>query len=139
MKKFLFITSCIVLFSSCGKQDIVINKENLNGYWTIEKVVLTNGNEKKFQMSTTVDFIEVNGNAGVRKKMQPRLDGTFITNNDAETFQLKVEDDSLRMYYKTPYDSWKETVLKAKDSSLVVLNSDGKTYFYKKFEKFDFN
>lgn len=128
----------IAVFYSCAKQDPNEQIKHLDGYWSIEKAVFKDGTEKDFTISSTIDFIEVNGMKGIRKKVQPKLDGTFLTSTKAETFDIKIEDDSLRLYYTTPFDSWKETVLKAKDSSLVVLNRDGKMYFYKKFEKFDF-
>lgn len=128
----------IVIMCSCAKQDPNEQIQFLDGYWSIEKVVLEDGTTKDFSLSTTVDFIEVNEKSGIRKKVQPKLDGTFLTSNKAETFEIKIEGDSLQLYYTTPFDTWKETVLKAKDSSLVVLNRDGKTYFYKKFVKFDF-
>jgi len=137
MKKYILLLT-VLIASSCAKQDPNEQIEYLDGYWSIEKAVLEDGTEKDFSISTTVDFIEVQKTSGIRKKLQPRLDGTFVTSDNAETFELKVEDDSLRLYYKTPFDSWKETIIKAKDSSLVVLNRDGKTYFYKKFTKFDF-
>tara|TARA_R100000935_G_scaffold55682_1_gene85912 strand:- start:31936 stop:32352 length:417 start_codon:yes stop_codon:yes gene_type:complete len=138
MKKYITILITIVCISSCTKQDPKEQIQYLDGYWSIEKAVLEDGTEKDFSISTTIDFIEVEGTSGVRKKVQPKLDGTFLTSDDAETFELKIENDSLRLYYTTPFDSWKETILIAKDSSLVVLNRDGKTYFYKKFTKFDF-
>lgn len=138
MNKYITIVITIALITSCAKQDPNEQIQYLDGYWSIEKAVLENGTEKDFTLSTTVDFIEVNGTTGLRKKVQPKLDGTFLTSTKAETFEIKIENDSLRLYYTTPFDSWKETVLKAKDSTLVVLNRDGKTYFYKKFVTFDF-
>ncbi|MAZ72760.1 MAG: hypothetical protein CMC70_06400 [Flavobacteriaceae bacterium] len=138
MKKYILLIVTMVFLCSCAKQDPTEQIQYLDGYWNIEKAVLENGTEKDFSISTTIDFIEVNGTTGIRKKVQPRLDGTFKTSNNAEIFDIKVEEDSLRLYYKTPYDAWKETIITAKDSSLVVLNPDGKTYYYKKFTKFEF-
>jgi hypothetical protein len=111
-------------------------KTKLGGYWVIEKVEMPDGSERQFQMSTTIDFIEVTGDSGVRKKVQPKLDGSFITSESAERFKLKIENDSLNVYYNTPYDSWKESILKARDSLLVVRNKDGKIYTYAKFKGF---
>jgi len=139
LKKILLIITLSVVVISCGNQDPHDQLGYLDGYWEIEKVTLADGTEKEFSISTTVDFIEVSGMQGVRTKVNPKLDGSFVANPTTETFRIAVEDDSLRLYYSTPYDSWKETVLKAKDSSLVVLNSDGKVYFYKKFAKFNFD
>ncbi len=139
MNKYIPVVIIILVICSCAKQDPNEQIKHLQGYWNIEKAVLEDGSEKDFRMSTTIDFMEVNGTTGIRKKVQPKLDGSFITSDNAETFSIKIEDDSLRLYYNTPYDSWKETVIKAKDNSLVVLNRDGKTYFYKKFVTFNFN
>ena len=134
MKKFVLPLLC-TLFLSCG-QDPNDQKTHLAGYWVIEKAEMPDGTEKLFQLSTTIDFIEVTGDSGVRKKVQPKIDGSFLTNDAAEKFNLKVENDSLHMYYETPFDSWKETVLQARDSVLVVLNRDGKIYSYRKFAGF---
>lgn len=134
MKKFVLPLLCSLLLA-CG-QDPNDQKTRLAGYWVIEKVEMPDGSEKFFQLSTTIDFIEVTGDSGVRKKVQPKIDGSFLTNDSAEKFNLKVENDSLHMYYKTPFDSWKESVLQARDSVLVVLNRDGKIYSYRKFAGF---
>ncbi|MBT8263059.1 MAG: hypothetical protein KJO05_09575 [Bacteroidia bacterium] len=132
MKQLLHVlTICLIV--SCSNQDPNDQKTRLGGYWVIEKVEMPGGSEKLFQLSTTIDFIEVTGDSGVRKKVQPKVDGSFLANDSAEKFDLMIENDSLHMYYKTPYDSWKETVLRARDSVLVVLNQDGKIYTYTKF------
>ena len=93
---------------------------------------------KEFEINTVIDYIEVKGDSGSRTKVSPKFDGTFRTNGVAENFTLKIEEDSLRMYYKTPFDEWKETVIEAKDSTLTVINRDTKIYTYSKFKKFDF-
>ena len=132
---FLFL----LLALSCGRQDPAEQKENLNGYWEITEVKLRDGTKKDFNISTTLDFINVKDDLGTRNKVSPQLDGSFSTNGIAEGFTLKIEDDSLRLYYETPFDSWKETVIFAKDSILKIKIRDGKIYNYKKFEKFNFN
>lgn len=127
----------IFFFISCGSQDPEEQAKNLSGYWEIQSVQLPDGNVKEFKISTTVDFIEVTGDQGVRTKVSPQLDGSFNTNKTAENFELKVENDSLRMYYTTPYHNWKETVVKAEEEQLILKNED-KIFTYKKFKKFDF-
>ena len=134
------LLSCIILIiaSSCGNQDPSLQKEKLGGYWGIESVTLSDGNKKDFTINAIVDFIEVSEEKGIRTKVAPQFDGTFITNGTAEEFNLKIEEDSLRLYYKTPFDSWKETVVLATDSVLKIINRDSKVYTYKKFRKFNF-
>ena len=128
----------LVFVFSCAKPDPEAQKQNLGGYWEIKAVEMPSGNKKNFDLNTIIDHIEMKGDSGIRTKVSPKLDGTFTTNGDSENFTLKIENDSLRMYYKTPFDEWKETVIEAKDSTLIVKNRDNKIYTYAKFQKFNF-
>ena len=122
---------------SCGKHE-PIQKEKIQGYWEIKAVEMPNGKKREFKINPIVDHIEIKGDSGIRTKVSPNLDGTFTTNGDSENFVLKMENDSLRMRYKTPFDEWQETVLETGDSILTVKNRDNKIYTYSKFEKYDF-
>jgi hypothetical protein len=124
---------------SCGKQNPAENKDKIAGYWEINSVKMQDGTKKDFTINTTIDFIEITGNKGIRTKVSPQIDGSFIHHGTAETFNIKIEDDSLRLYYETPYDSWKETIISVTDEALKVLNKDDKIYSYKKFKKFNIN
>lgn len=121
-------------FISCEKPNPEEQKTKLGGYWEIKSVEMPSGNKKDFTINTIVDYIEMKGDSGVRTKVSPKFDGSFTTNGVSEKFILKIEDDSLRMYYHTHFDEWKETVVEAKDSLLSVKNRDNKIYNYSKFE-----
>lgn len=137
--QFKYIFFLIVLaIGGCSKQDPKLQKEHLAGYWEISSVEMTDGTKKSFSINSVVDFIEVTGDYGVRTKVAPKFDGTFVTNGTAEKFSIKIEDDSLRLYYETPFDNWKETILTATDSILTVKNRDNKIYYYSRFKKFNF-
>ena len=138
MKYNILLLAIFFVFNSCGKKDATIQKDKLGGYWGIESVQLTNGSIKDFSINAVVDFVEISEEKGVRTKVAPQFDGSFVNNGTAEKFQLIVENDSLNLYYTTPFDSWKETVLVATDSVLKILNRDSKIYTYKKFRKFNF-
>ncbi len=125
----------IVLFISCSKPNPESYKQYISGYWEIERVVLPDGTQKKYNFNQSIDFFEVKDSIGIRKKVQPKLDGSFIANKDSEIFILKIEYDSLRMYYKTSIASWKETVVFAKQNQIVIKNESGNTYFYKPYKK----
>lgn len=128
----------LILFSfSCAKESPEEQIKKLTGYWEIVNVQFPDGSIKEFSQGITLDYINVTGEQGIRKKVTPQLDGSFLTNDFSEKFSLKIENDSLRLYYETPFHKWHETVLKAKDSILVVQNSDHKIYTYKKFRKFN--
>ena len=138
LKKTVFILLTVFTLS-CTQQSPNEQLQNLPGYWEIESVEFSDGTEKEYKISTTIDFIEITNNQGIRKKVNPQLDGSFKVSKDAETFTPKIEQDSLQLYYKTPFDTWKETILLAQDSTLHVLNKDGNIYKYKKFSTFNFN
>ena len=123
---------------SYARQDPMLQKEKLGGYWEIVSVTMPDGNKKDFSINAVVDYIEVSEEKGVRTKVSPQFDGSFINNGVTEKFELKIEADSLRLYYETPFDKWKETVLIATDSLLKIINIDSKIYTYKKFRKFNF-
>jgi|SRR5690554_555061 len=128
---YLLLTLFVI---SCAKPNPEEQKQKLTGYWEIKEVEMPSGNVKEFDLNMIVDYIEVEGDSGKRTKVSPKYDGTYTTNGSVESFTLKIEDDSLRMYYKTPFDEWKETVIDAKDSVLTVINRDNKIYTYSKFE-----
>ncbi|MEM0518807.1 lipocalin family protein [Aequorivita flava] len=134
--KFTFLIIAM-FFLSCEKPNPEAQKQNLSGYWEIKSVKMPDGEKKEFTINTVMDYIEINGNSGTRTKVSPNFDGSFTTNGDSENFTLKIEEDSLRMYYKTPFDAWKETVISAKDSMLTVVNRDNKIYTYSKFKNFN--
>ena len=133
---FLFIS---LFFIYCKKESPEEQIQFLTGYWEIEKVKLPDGTSKEFTPNLTLDYIQVDGEQGFRKKVTPLLDGSFLTNDSFEKFYLKTENDSLRLYYETPFDKWTETVLKAKDSILVIQNSDKKVYWYKRHKAYTTN
>ncbi|MAO08146.1 MAG: hypothetical protein CL596_05485 [Alteromonas sp.] len=124
--------------TSCKTQDPEEQKENIAGYWEIERVTLPNGTHKEFTINTTIDFIEITENKGIRRKLAPKIDGTFEYFRDAENFEMVIENDSLHLYYRTAYASWKETVLEASEESLIVQNDDKKIYQYKKYQPLNF-
>ncbi|MFT5436814.1 MAG: hypothetical protein ACI840_001465 [Ulvibacter sp.] len=138
MKNIFFVLAFIFIFNSCRRQDPSNQKDKLGGYWGIESVSSPDGDKIDFSINAVVDFIEVSEEKGMRTKVAPQFDGSFINNGTVEKFNLMIEEDSLRLYYTTPFDSWKETVLLATDSVLKIINRDSKVYTYKKFRKFNF-
>ncbi|HPF11709.1 MAG TPA: hypothetical protein PKW08_01220 [Flavobacteriaceae bacterium] len=136
--KFVYASVIAFVLISCGKKTAE-QIPLLNGYWEIEHVTLADGTKKQYSVNTVVDFIEVNGLIGIRKKMMPQPDGTFKTTNQTETFAISTGNGELRLQYKTPFDQWIETVLELDDQKLVVKNEAGNTYHYKRFQPLSLN
>ena len=131
MKKLALLL--ILIIFSC-KEDKSHFTENIDGYWEIKYVKLNNGYEKEYTVNETIDYIEITSDtSGFRKKMKPQFDGTFKTSNNSENFTFKIENDSFNLHYKTPYYSWKETILEISKDEMKVINQSKDVYLYKRY------
>ena len=125
----------VTLLLACSAPTPEEQLKNLPGYWEIDLVEFPDGTVKEFNISTTIDFITIEDSIGIRKKLAPTLKGTYYTTKSQETFTFKNTTDGIVLYYKTPFDSWNETVVRAQDSVLVLQNADGNLYKYKRFNR----
>ena len=136
MKQFFYSLLFLVLFISCQQQVSPEAISKINGYWEIQMVELPDGKEKEYKINETVDYFEWNENKGFRKKVKPQLDGTFLTNNEAEEIQISDSLGSYTIQYKTAYAQWKEEIVVITDSVLVLKNKQNLEYHYKRFIPF---
>lgn len=137
MKRLILLLLLISVFSCSKNPNEFI--PHINGYWEIDEVTLSDGTKRDYNFNDMIDYIEVNDSlSGFRRKLKPNLFGTFETSKSEERFNIKIENDSLNIYYKTPYAEWKETILNANESQLVILNNTNKdVYIYKRYESLD--
>ncbi len=122
-----FILGCA---DSVQHQDL----ENINGYWEIQKVVFPDGSSKEYSISTTIDYFEYAELTGFRKKVQPKLDGTFNTSDDAEFFKIVPKNNTFIIQYANDLSSWEETIKVLTKSTFVVVNNENLVYHYKRYE-----
>ncbi|WP_108868743.1 lipocalin family protein [Aquimarina aquimarini] len=134
---FLYSTLIISIFTSCSKNNPKNYTQYLNGYWEIKKVIMPNGNEKEYKFNQNIDFFQINDTSGIRKKVRPKFDGSFTTTGTSETFTLRIKNDSLRLYYKTSFATWVETVISAEENEIVIKNETGNVYFYQRYQKIE--
>ncbi len=106
----------------------------LDGYWEIERVEFADGQSKEYTISTTVDYISYKDGEGYRKKVQPRLDGTFQTSDDAESFRIVEKKGKFIMWYANDLSEWEEEIVALNSERLVVAGKEGVRYHYKKFK-----
>ncbi len=131
MRIYLGIISLIFLRCAEHPEQYI---EYLEGYWEIEAVTLNSGINKIYKVNETVDYIKINDSLkGFRKKLKPRINDVYLTSDDAEALIIRVENDSLNIYYSTPYSKWKETVLEASPTHLRVSNKNKDVYLYKRY------
>ena len=129
----LLVMGCFLLCFGCSSE---ISKEELpqlNGYWEIEQVVFPDGNTKKYTVNTTVDYIQWEAPDGFRKKMSPKLDGTYETSDDAETFTISEKDGNFSLDYVTGMSQWSEKLVALDEDTFSVINQEGLQYDYRRF------
>ncbi|OUS00050.1 hypothetical protein A9Q86_11445 [Flavobacteriales bacterium 33_180_T64] len=133
MKKLLILLAIATTFSCSSDPKTYI--AFVDGYWEIDEVILHNGEKKDYNYNDTIDYIEVSDSlTGFRKKIKPNLMGKFESSKSVETFSIKIENDSLNVYYKTAYSNWKETILEASDTHLLIINANKDIYLYKRYQ-----
>lgn len=133
MKKVFCILLVAFLFVGCKQKITSADVVKINCYWEIEKVVLEDGNEKQYGVNESFDYFQIDkNNGGIRKKVMPQLDGTFLVNHTFENVKIRFTDDQTFLDYSTPYMKWSEEILALTDKELVVLDAEKKEYHYKK-------
>lgn len=128
----------ILIFSliSCSNKVSDDEISKLNGYWEIEEVILPDGTKKEYTINSTIDYFEIKGKEGIRKKVMPQIDGTYKVNGLSEVITIADENKATYIKYKTDYASWKEEIIALDEDELVVKNEQGIEYHYIKPEPF---
>lgn len=124
----------IFIFFGCTQKVSEEDLAYLNGYWEISEVTFPNGETKEFTINPTIDYIELSGLEGFRKKVQPKFDGNYITSNDAEVFVINKNGGVFEFQYKNEMSQWKEQIKSISKDRFSVVNQDTLTYSYKRFQ-----
>ncbi len=133
MNKIILVLFIGVVLFSCKKQTPEDQLKFINGYWEIDMVEVSKDSMKDYKYNGVIDYFELNGQKGFRKKLRPQFDGTYHTTGKAEEINAIIEDDSLHLHYTTPFDSRKETLIQIDDEKMSIINPEGIIYHYKKF------
>jgi len=132
MKNIFAIMVFSLLFAGCKQQIKPADITKLNGYWEIEKVIFDKGEVKDYKMNETYDFFQIKNNKGVRTKVMPQFDGTFLTTDTFENVSVRFAGEQVFLDYKTNYTKWSEEIISLSDEKLVVKNPQKIEYHYKK-------
>ncbi|MBP6424744.1 MAG: hypothetical protein KA278_03380 [Flavobacterium sp.] len=133
MKNLIKVILFSVLLVSCKQQIQSTDIPKINGYWEIEKVVFDKGEDKEYAANQNYDYFQIDkNNQGIRKKVAPQLDGTFLVDNSFEKVSVRFQDNKAYLDYVTPYMKYTEEIIALTADELVVLNAQKKEYHYKK-------
>ena len=121
MKK-IIILICIT-FSCENRSNIDLSL--LNGYWEIQSVKQDNKLLKTYPFSGIIDYFEVENGKGLRKKVNPKFDGKFITSMHQINFNIIYNNDIVEIeYYDKKSHKYKETITKLDSVDLYITNKD---------------
>jgi len=134
--RIIFICLLLFGFAACGpKNNTEEQKKYMNGFWEIKEVILPDGTVKPYNNNITVDKVDIEKNSGTKSKVTPIPGGSgYNPTTSSEEFVMTVEEDSIRLYYATKFDSWKETVLVSNRDELHIRGKGGRVYIYHRFE-----
>ena len=131
MKKINFVIIILygLFFYSCNESK---NLQYLNGYWEISSVSIEGKEVKNYPFSGTVDYFILDGNNGYRKKVKPKIDGSFeITMHEIEFIIEMKKNDIYLIYGKGK--NFVESLVKLDSTKMILKNIDGFFYEYKRF------
>lgn len=132
MKNAFRILLLSLFFVGCQQKIQPTDIAKINGYWEIEKVVFDKGEDKDYKMNESYDYFEIANNKGIRKKVMPQLNGTFLVNDAFENVVVRFDKEKVFLEYKTNYAKWSEELIVLSDKELVLKNAEKKEYHYKK-------
>jgi hypothetical protein len=133
MKNVVSIVLLSILLVSCKQQIQPSDVVKINGYWEIEKVVFDEGEDKEYGANQNYDYFQMDKkNQGIRKKVAPQLDGTFLVDDTFEKVRVRFQDNKAYLDYATPYMKYTEEIISLTADELVVKNGQKKEYHYKK-------
>jgi hypothetical protein len=133
MKNVVSIVLLSILLVSCKQQIQPSDVVKINGYWEIEKVVFDEGEDKEYGANQNYDYFQIGkNNQGIRKKVAPQLNGTFLVNDTYENVSVRFQDGKAYLDYSTPYMKYSEEVIELTADELVITNAQKKEFHYKK-------
>ncbi len=127
----LLLLVCILI--GCDHRDQQDTINDLNGYWQIKKAVMPDGSVKQFAPGQIIDYIKISERKGIRKKLRLEFDGEFRSSHEQESFVVRPENDTLRIFYTTRFDTRKETLISVDKEQLITRGETGIRFVYQKY------
>ena len=130
----LYLLCFIIFCSGCKNQITPSDIKLLNGYWNIDCIA---HKDETFYPKGTVkllDYYNVNGLNGIRKKVQPQLENKFLITEDLNNFKVIFRSENCYLSFETVWDQWQEKIVELSINKLVLEHQD-KRFHYKRFPK----
>ncbi|WP_276390154.1 hypothetical protein [Eudoraea chungangensis] len=131
MKKFFGVA--FLLLISCAEKVTQESLALLNGYWEIKEVRFPDGQTKEYEINPTVDYYFLRETTGYKKKVKPRMDGTFTITADSEEFEIHSSKEEFWISYSNNLSSREEQLIEISNNIMVLKDKDGLSYRYSRY------
>jgi hypothetical protein len=122
-----------VILASCS-QNPEEQIQNLEGYWSIEKVEFPNGTEKKYPYTVTLDHFALNDSIGMKNRVTPRYDNVMVTADTPIDFTWTVKTGDLILNFQDGDQAYSQKVKTCTEDQLVLVHENNTTYHYKRYQ-----
>lgn len=128
MVRFVFIGLLLFIFG-CNNEIKSSDLALISGYWKIDYITHKDETFQPKGALKLLDFYEINGKIGIRKKVQPRWDNKFLVTEDLNKFKIIFESNRHYLSFETAWDEWREEIVKLNDDQLILQHQE-KRYHY---------
>jgi hypothetical protein len=131
MKTYYFLIFMLLL--SCTPKLSAEHVPLLNGYWVIEEAKAPDGEVRPYTGTVEVDFFELNGTQGFRKKLKPLFGNQFNSTKDKVDFMISFEEKKCIISYKRQQHTWQEEIISLNEDELQLKDARGVVFRYKRY------
>ena len=129
-----YIVIILLIVTGCAPSPAT-QLDHLNGYWEIASIENQYGSSKEYSISQNIDFFEVTPEGkGIRKKVQPDIQGNFTASNSSQNIDVVLQEKAVFLKYSTALDTWQEEIISLSQDELILKNSEGYTYTYRRYK-----
>ncbi len=130
----IYLVILLFMVVSCGNSPKVEALDLLNGYWEIREVTFPDGQQKEYNINPIVDYYFYEENKGYKKKVKPKMDGTFTDTNTSEEFVITEDKGTYWMEYKNEFSKREDQLILLNNKELLLRSNEGVEYLYIKYD-----
>ncbi len=124
-------------FLGCKNRVSEKNLHLINGYWEIKAVILASGKKIEYGANTMVDYWVVKDKKGFKKKVSPKLNGSYVTSDDAIPFRVTNTKEGFYLNFKNGDTAWREKLLALEPDTFTVEDAEKNMYLYQRYQALD--
>ncbi|MGB3590551.1 MAG: hypothetical protein WBA16_02610 [Nonlabens sp.] len=132
MKTYRLLLFSLLLVGCAQDPDQVL--ANLEGYWSIEKVVLEDGTDREYPFTSSLDHFTLTNNSGTKNRVVPRYDNVMVSTETPIPFKIKQSDSATLLVFEEGAAQYTQTLVKCSEEQLILEHENGMKYYYKPYD-----